>query len=290
MGSVGQYTQGWLPWMGTKTNTNFAVRTVDAAALGMGWLDGSGAQNNEWTTDIWLDAGTWKFAMIYTTQNQGGIATIQLDGASQGTIDTYSSGTTRNVYSELTGLSVTTASLKTFKVLMATKNGSSSNYFGLIQSVAWIRTSGTASTPAGSDTPGYTFHHLPWMGNKSNTAWATRTQASTELGGGRLDTDSTAQNNLITDDVWIDTGTYKVAFVHGKQSDQGIYNITGVNGTQTIDGYAAGASSNNYTEVTGITVAAAGTKTIQVQMATKNGSSSAYGGRLNSMAWVRTGA
>lgn len=290
MGSVGQYTQGWLPWMGNKTNVNFASRNTFTTYLGMGEIETTVAQNDEITWDIWLDTGTWKYAQVYATANSFGIYSVQLDTVQQGTIDGYSSSTVLNVYTEVTGISVTTAGLKNFKLKMTAKNGSSSNYFAVLQSCAWIRTSGTASTPAGSDTPGYTFHHLPWMGNKSNTAWATRTQASTELGGGRLDTDSTAQNNLITDDVWIDTGTYKVAFVHGKQSDQGIYNITGVNGTQTIDGYAAGASSNNYTEVTGITVAAAGTKTIQVQMATKNGSSSAYGGRLNSMAWVRTGA
>lgn len=138
-------------------------------------------------------------------------------------------------------------------------------------------------------TPGYFIARTPFAGTKTNTNWATRTQSSSALAGGRLDTDSTAQNNLHTQDDWFDTGTYKVALIHQKDTDQGIYNITGVSGTQTVDGYAGSASFNNYTEVTGVSVTA-GLKTAQVSMATKNASSSAYGGELNTVAWVRTGA
>lgn len=137
--------------------------------------------------------------------------------------------------------------------------------------------------------PGYFWARTPWAGTKSNTLWATRTQASTVLAGGRLDTDSTAQNNLFTQDDWFDTRTYKVALIYDKGSDQGIHNVTGISGTQTVDAYAAGASSNNYSEVTGIAVTA-GIKTVQDQMATKNASASAYGGKLSTIAYVSTGA
>lgn len=138
-------------------------------------------------------------------------------------------------------------------------------------------------------TPGYFWARTPFAGTKSNTNWATRTQSSSALAGGRLDTDSTAQNNLFTQDDWLDDGTYKIALIHQVDTDQGIYNITGINGTQTVDGYAAGAAFNTYTEVSGITVTA-GLKTVQVSMATKNASASAYGGELNTYAIVRTGA
>lgn len=136
--------------------------------------------------------------------------------------------------------------------------------------------------------PGYSIFALPWQGTKSNTNWATRTQASGELGGGRLDTDSTAQNNLITNDHWLDAGTYKWAQVNDLNTDQGIYNITGISGTQTVDGYGV-LAANSYTEVTGITVTA-GLKTVTVTMATKNALSTAYGARLQSYAILRTGA
>ena len=122
----------------------------------------------------------------------------------------------------------------------------------------------------------------------SAASTATRTQSLSELGGGYLQTDSTAQNNLFTNDHWFDDGTYKWAQINDQNTDQGIYNITGISGTQTVDGYGV-LSSNNYTEVTGITVTA-GVKTVTVTMATKNALSSAYGGRLQSYAGIRTGA
>lgn len=138
-------------------------------------------------------------------------------------------------------------------------------------------------------TPGYSLFLLPWAGTKANTLFATRTQSSAEFGGGRLDTDSTAVSDLFSQDEWLDTGTYKAALIHRTGPDRGIYNVTGISGTQTVDGYAGVAADNAYTEVTGIAVTA-GLKTVQVSMATKNASSSAYGGSLQSLAFLRTGA
>ena len=86
-----------------------------------------------------------------------------------------------------------------------------------------------------------------------------------------------------------DAGTFKLAVIHSVGTDQGIHNFTGVSGTQTVDGYAGVGAANTYTEVTGIAVTA-GLKTIQDSMATKNASSSAYGGKVNTWAYVRTGA
>lgn len=147
----------------------------------------------------------------------------------------------------------------------------------------WFASRGIAATP------GHFWSSAPWSGTKTNTGWATRTQASTHLGGGLLDTDNTNQNNLFTADHWLDDGTYKFALVLTKDSNHGIHNITGINGTQTIDAYDAATQTNQYAEVTGITVTA-GLKTVQDSMATKNASSSAYAGRINTYAIVRTGA
>lgn len=289
-GSVGQYTQGWLPFMANKSSVPASwTRAVRSDMLGMDQFYNNGAVNDYVEWDAYLDTGTWKIAIIHEKRPDGGIFSLQLDGGTVGTIDSYAAGATPNNYAEVTGISITGAGVKALRLSALSKNASSSSYYIIHQSIALIRTSGTGSTPSGSDTPGYTWQTLGWTGTKSNTGWATRTQGSAELGGGRLDTDTTALNNLFTDDVWMDTGTYKVALVRTTNTDQGIYNITGINGTQTVDGYAA-LASNVYTEVTGIAVATAGTKTVQVQMATKNASSSAYGGKLNALSWVRTGA
>lgn len=255
----------------------------------MGYMDLPNAQNNEIVWPIYLDSVTYKIAAIGMEGTNLAIATFLFDGVSLGTIDWYAGAGTGNSYKEITGVSITTPKAADLTMRAATKNASSSGYLLHTNSIAIIKTSGTSSTPAGTDTPGYTHELLGWMGTKTNTNFATRTQSSTELGGGRLVTDTTAQNNLFTYDMWKDTGSFTLALVHGKDTDQGIYNITGFNGTQTIDGYAAAASSNNYstTTATGDTAAVV---TVQVSMATKNASATAFGGKLNSIKWLRTGA
>lgn len=147
----------------------------------------------------------------------------------------------------------------------------------------------TGNTYRTAATPGYAVFIVPWVASFANTNWATRTQASTVLGGGSLNTDSTAQNNSVTWNIWLDDGTYKVSLIYFKDADQGIHNLTGVSGTQTVDAYAAAPAVNNYSEVTGVVVTA-GLKVLLDTMATKNASSSAYGGKIQAVAWVRTGA
>ncbi len=138
--------------------------------------------------------------------------------------------------------------------------------------------------------PGYSVFLLPWSASFSNTNWATRTQSNTVLSGCVLATSSTAQNNEVVWNIWLDSGTYKVALLYLKDTDQGIHNLQFTASTQgTVDAYAAAPSSNNYTEVTGIAVVA-GLKVFRDLMATKNASSSAYGGKIQSVAWIRTGA
>lgn len=287
-GSVGQYTQSWFPWVATKSNTNFATRTQASTVLGMGRLDtDSTAQNNLFTADRYMDSVTWKLVLINGQDTDQGIFNVTGISGTQ-TVDAYAGAPASNAYSEVTGIAVTTPGVKTIQVSMATKNGSSSAYGGKLNSIGLVRTAGTASTPNGTDTPGYTVELVPWMGTKANTNWATRTQVSSVLGGGRLDTDTTAQNNLFTNDIWADAGTYQVVVIHDTDTDQGIHNITGVSGTQTVDAYAA-AASNVVSTTTGIAVTA-GVKTMQDSMATKNASASAYGGKLNSIKWIRTGA
>lgn len=290
-GSVGQPTQSWFPFVASKVNTTWDNRVNTSTDLAMGHLQSTGGSSSDAVSwDTYLDSVTWKVAIVLIKDVNRGIITIKFNGSSVGTIDGYAAATTPNTYAEVTGIVVATPAVTTVQLATATKNASSSAYYGDIQSVALIATSGVYSTPNGTDTPGYTWEYLPFMGTKSNTAWATRTQSSAELAGGRLDTDSTVQNNLLTTDMWGDTGTYKEAFVHRTGPDRGIYNVTGFSGTQTVDGYAAGATDNVYSEVTGITQSTAGVKTIQIQMATKNASSSAYGGSLQSVKFIRTGA
>lgn len=287
-GSVGVYTQAWPTWVGHKSSVGTPTRANASTYLGMGYLLIPNAQNNEAVWPLYLDSVTWKVAHVHIDDPSYGIATFIFDGTTIGTIDYYAGAGAINQYDEITGYAQATPKAGDLTIRAATKNASSSGYALEMISIALIRTGGTPSTPGGTDTPGYTHELFPWMGTKSNTGWATRTQSSSELSGGRLDTDNTNQNNLITYDIWGETRTYKVALINDQNTDQGIYNITGINGTQTVDGYGA-LTSNVYTEVTGIAVTE-GLKTVQVQMATKNGLSTAYGARLQSIKWISTGA
>lgn len=130
----------YLPWMGSKANTNWNTRLQNSALFGGGRLESSGAQNAEISWDIWLEAGTYKYAQIATHGTSVGIHHIQLDGSDVGTIDGYAGANSNNNYAEVTGIVIATAGVKTFKLKMATKNASSSNYEAYINSVAWLKT------------------------------------------------------------------------------------------------------------------------------------------------------
>lgn len=132
-----------VPWAGYKSTTGFTNRTQDSAQLGGGYLinfPGVGPQNDEVEWDIWLEAGTYTLFAVSATTTDRGISTFTLDGSSVGTLDWYAGSTTSNVLKTITGITVATAGLKSFKVKMATKNASSSNYYMQQQSFAWIRT------------------------------------------------------------------------------------------------------------------------------------------------------
>lgn len=129
-----------LPWAGVKAHSGWETRDQGSALLGGGWLRSSGTQNNYIEWDIWLEAGTYKCALIYRRNTDAGIFHIQLDGVDKGTVDSYAAAFDNNNYTEVGSIAVASAGLKTFTLKMASKNASSSNYAGNIQSCAWIRT------------------------------------------------------------------------------------------------------------------------------------------------------
>lgn len=290
-GSVGQYSIGWFPWQANYSMTGF-TRYNSAADLGMGFFY-SGAQNDQFTTNCWVDTGTWKIAFVYATGADHGIATFNFDGVSQGTKDLYSVGNIANNYAEITGLTVAAAKVVAFQVIGATKNGSSSGYRVDFNSVALIRTSGTASTPGGTDTPGYTWQHFWWMGEKTTSTAITRTQTSSGFGGGYANHNVGIQNDYRETDIWLDSGTFKYAEIHLQNTDRGIASVR-LDGSEkaTIDHYGAyDGGVGTYAEVTGISLSApTAARAFRLQMATKNASSSGYQSGYYSSTWVRTGA
>lgn len=127
-----------LPWSGVKASGGTWARTQDASFLSGGRWDNSGVQNEYWEVSVWLDAGTYKLVLIYTTLTNAGIHNFTGINGSTQTINAYAA-TANNVYGEVAGIPVT-AGLKTIRDTMATKDASSTGYFGYVQSLALIRT------------------------------------------------------------------------------------------------------------------------------------------------------
>lgn len=129
----------------------------------------------------------------------------------------------------------------------------------------------------------------------SNVNYATFTQSS-----GRFLAFERASSNAQNDEVVFQlpiilrAGTWTLALTHHTANNNGIYTLAmsadaaAWTDIATFDGYAASAAATR-TEVTGLTVAA-GMAYVRLKMATKNGSSTNYGGRVNGIFGIRTGA
>lgn len=127
------------PWAGVKTHTNWSTPSQDGGYLSGGRraVDVAGA-NNAFASDHYLATGTFKVALIYSTATYNGIHNITGLSGTQ-TIDGYASTGTANNYSEVTGIAVT-AGVKTVTDTLATKNASSTDYQGQVNTLAIVRT------------------------------------------------------------------------------------------------------------------------------------------------------
>jgi hypothetical protein len=109
-------------------------------------LDSGGAQNSEIVFKTFLGAGTWTLNMAHVTQAVNGIYTFSLNGnalttygAGSTTIDGYTSGTVLT-YSTIPAIVLPDPGLVTVRIVMATKNGSSSGYYPALQRLGFGRT------------------------------------------------------------------------------------------------------------------------------------------------------
>jgi hypothetical protein len=100
----------------------------------VGWQS-DGAQNNELSWDFWLAAGTYTAVFYVRKSTNTGIITLKLDGASQGTADTYAASAAFAKVT-ITGMVVAAGGKKTVQIIIATKHASSSGYYlGLLSCV-----------------------------------------------------------------------------------------------------------------------------------------------------------
>jgi len=136
-----------LPWLvdidvfaTAVTNTTWNTIAIGTTEIYCGDKRNAGAQNSQIGWDVVLAAGTWDFELTHNQDSNRGIYTVAFDGSSVGTIDGYQAATTVNVRSSITGIVVAATAKKRLTLTMATKNASSSSFFGTIAHVRLQRT------------------------------------------------------------------------------------------------------------------------------------------------------
>lgn len=124
--SVGQGTWGFVhvslcQWSGRVSNTS----------------NGNG-DNLSYKVD--LPAGTYTLLVLVTTASSFGIVDVDIDGTEVASFDCYSAGDVNNVRKIETGIDVTTSGIKTLKLRVDGKNGSSSAYYIGVNYISLWRT------------------------------------------------------------------------------------------------------------------------------------------------------
>lgn len=107
--------------------------------------ESTGAQNDELTYERVLTKGTWTLNAIHVRDSDAGIFTVYLVDLEAGqtllgTIDSYAATRTYNVPGEIAGFTVDREAKWGLRFVMATKNASSSAYYGRIQFLQVYRT------------------------------------------------------------------------------------------------------------------------------------------------------
>jgi len=137
-------TTGTWALLGMVNSDNITYPLVVAAnpnSVGPVFLyNSSTAQNDAISWKVGLSAGTWNITIHCRKSTNTGIFTVNLDGASVGTVDSYGAAVAYGKIS-VTGFSVPTSGAHVVQLKMATKNASSSGYLGEIMAISLRRTS-----------------------------------------------------------------------------------------------------------------------------------------------------
>ncbi len=136
-----------LPWhidivaiSNPATQTNWSTLLQNSSLVLGCRLESTGAQNAELGWDVTLAAGTWRVDVWGHTLTDSGITTVSLDGATIGTLDWYSNPAVANVAKSITGVTVAATGKKRLLFQVATKNASSTSYYGRLSMVTLTRT------------------------------------------------------------------------------------------------------------------------------------------------------
>ena len=104
-----------------------------------GVVASAGTQNEyaEWSASV--VPGTYTFSILHDVDNNRGIYTVAIDGTDVGTIDGYAAAAAA-AHDTIASITLTQAGVVPIRLTMATRNGSSSNFFGSISGITLTRT------------------------------------------------------------------------------------------------------------------------------------------------------
>jgi hypothetical protein len=121
------------------TSSGIWTVTPSSSAIFGGTILSSGAENEYVEWDISVVPGTYELTLLHTEANNRGIYTVDIDGTTVGTIDGYAASVT-GVFDRISSIAVASAGLVPIRFTMATRNGSSSNFYGSISGFTLTRT------------------------------------------------------------------------------------------------------------------------------------------------------
>ena len=127
-------------FISSTSNTNWSTLQANASAVYAFYLESSGVQNDQITFTTYMLSGTWTIQIMHSKNTNRGIMDVQIDGVSVGTIDGYDGAAQENQTGTISGVIVSTSSSKAVKILMSTKNASSSAYIGSINHIRLMKT------------------------------------------------------------------------------------------------------------------------------------------------------
>lgn len=116
-----------------------SIWTLWTASFNLRRYTATGAQDNSIEWDVNLEGGTYTIDVFHGADNDHGIAHFQVDGVQVGTVDMYSASTVPAAKAAIAGVAIA-AGRHRLKVIMSTKNASSSAYTGNLSGIGFTRT------------------------------------------------------------------------------------------------------------------------------------------------------
>lgn len=120
-------------------NWQFNSLVVSSADYFCGELSSSTVVDAEASFDFYAESGTYTLDLVHKKTTDRGIYTVQVDGVTEGTIDGYATPAAA-ARDSITNITIATTGVHRLRLLMASKNVSSSAFRGGVSGAVLTRT------------------------------------------------------------------------------------------------------------------------------------------------------